>query len=110
MKIIVSNEQEKEELLKASRKLHDARYINHTSSGINVFSHIYSNPDMIVVGDSEMPTLEQFIELGLDRDGEYNLWYRKNNNILNSWVEDCDLTEVIEKFYNKLINFVKKKS
>lgn len=52
IKILVDSEQEKKELLEASRYLHDLRCINsHHNDMVNFLMHFYCNPDLVEVKD-----------------------------------------------------------
>lgn len=51
IKIIVDTEEEKEEILKLSEILHDARFLGRYrhKDMFNTFSHLYLNPDLVEV-------------------------------------------------------------
>jgi len=50
-KIIVDTEQIKEELLQASRKIHNTRHMSLKHPGLNLLAHLYMHPDLIEVND-----------------------------------------------------------
>ncbi|MDD5149779.1 MAG: hypothetical protein PHC28_04775 [Flavobacterium sp.] len=52
IKILVPTDRDKEQLLKASKYLHD-QDIDTDYYGVNILVHLYSNPDLIVVENNE---------------------------------------------------------
>lgn len=52
MKIIVSSQKEKEELLRASSYLHGNGRVDTNLMGVNALAHIYRNPDCVVIDPS----------------------------------------------------------
>jgi hypothetical protein len=48
-KIVVPTQEDKDQLLLASRYIHNLRNIDTDINGANVLAHLYHNPDLIVV-------------------------------------------------------------
>ena len=51
VKIVVETEEDKEQLLLASKYIHNLRNIDTDIMGANMLAHLYTDPDLIVVGD-----------------------------------------------------------
>lgn len=52
-RIVVNSEQAKQELLQASRLIHDSRDLDMNVPMVNTFAHLYMCPDLIVVEPGE---------------------------------------------------------
>lgn len=53
MKIIVSTEQEKIDLLKASKYIHDLRNLDISNDAVNTIAHLYLAPFLIEVNPNQ---------------------------------------------------------
>lgn len=53
MKIIVSTEQEKIDLLKASKYIHDLRNLDISNDAVNTIAHLYLAPFLIEVDPNQ---------------------------------------------------------
>ena len=53
MKIFVDSEKDKQELIQASRHIHNSRYELRKLPGLNTLAHLYCNPDIIEVKENQ---------------------------------------------------------
>ena len=55
---------------------------------------------------NEIITIAELISIGTESDG---LWYKNKDGIFQSYIEDVDITEYIQKFHEKIVKHISQK-